>query len=413
MLMVLYLFFSGCLYAWTSRAITYESKVPAEEYAGGAIVLALFLLVFWILDRSKRIRIGMLTAGALIMIGLNVNYVTWGRASHSEERADDLILMLAVYVFVYMVIRYTKIYKYKAVNQMLMAVPPVALLGARIMGDPVKGTYMYFCGIMVFAILFLVYPFVAAHFLSADEDRYLGGDVRRISFNLMSLLGYTFLLYAGLMLINEYGAILILGIVSSILFFSNCRDKLTKLLYTLACGGGALLAAVTADHVKARLQVWLDPLAAYADKNLKEAAESVLFVFRHIRRTGFWGNGIRTLSERYYDTLHNDHVLVLNVYENGLLWVAVILAVFVLLIKWMVECPAGVHAYDKYLNLASALIMASMLLVNLASVTGSFLTAGIPCPFLSDGTSINVMAMALLAIHCGVFMKRKKVEVYA
>ena len=72
--------------------------------------------------------------------------------------------------------------------------------------------------------------------------------------------------------------------------------------------------------------------------------------------------------------------------------------------------PDGLCVYDQYLNLTCGLIVGFIILVDTASCFGSFITAGIGFPWISDGAAVNIMLTVLMAVHCGLSGKKVKVN---
>ena len=121
---------------------------------------------------------------------------------------------------------------------------------------------------------------------------------------------------------------------------------------------------------------------------------------------GWWGKGIGNLSKRIYPTLNTDHVLILLLNDYSILLFALVLILGVLFVRWMLISPVRVSAYDRYLNLTCGLIFSVIVLIDISSNIGSFITAGIGFPWISDGSAVNIMLAELTAIHCGLLGKK-------
>ena len=143
-----------------------------------------------------------------------------------------------------------------------------------------------------------------------------------------------------------------------------------------------------------------DPLAG--------KAESVLYVFRNLPRTGFWGNGLGSIPVSIYPTLNTDHAFVALMLEYSLVFAVIILLIGTLYVKALL---AGCHAdnlYDYILNLCCALIIGTIILIHIGSNLGSSITAGIGMPFVSEGSAVNIMLAALTAVHCGIYERGRR-----
>lgn len=419
MLWMIYILFSGFLYVWTLKSIHYDSAVPRTGYFLGMILLAAFMTVIFITDKRKRIRKGIFIAAVFMNFGLSIGYRCWEGETDPETTpgifdgyTGDLLLMIAVFLIVFLIVRYTRIYKFRVCNLLLLIVLPVVVYGARISGQKVNGSYLYFAGMMIFGLVLMGFPFAAAYIVSRREDRYMGNkpSVRKLPWNLMGLLLYTFVLYGGCVVCNEFGLLLILGLTTTVLFMIRCKNGVTKLLYTAACAGGALIAGFKISHLSERIQIWMDPVQAYQDAELAEKAESVLYLFRHIYQMGWWGKGIGSLPRSLYPTLNTDHALLTLLNDYSALILIAVLVLGILFVRWLLIQPDGLCVYDQYLNLTCGLIVGFMILVDAASCFGSFITAGIGFPWISEGSSVNIMLTVLMAVHCGLLGKKVKVD---
>lgn len=415
---IFYMLSSYGLFFWTTKSIKYSGITPIGEYLIGIILLTIFVSVIWKKDHSKKMRDGVIIAALFMNIGLSIAYrmseESKGFLSLINLRktyAGDLIMMLLVFLLVYSVVRWTKIYKFKTVNILILIGLPTVIFGARLSGHMVGGSYLYFAGIMIFGWVLFGFPFVAAFLIDQKEDFYWNGNVRNLSWNLMLLLLYTFILYIGCVVCNEFGLLLILGLTTTVLFFIRCKNGFTKIFYTVACAGGALLAGFKITHLWERILIWLHPSAVYGDANLGEKAESILYLFRHIYQMGWWGNGIGNLPKSIYPTLNTDHALV-TLMNDYSVWMAIsVLLLGIIFVRWMLFRAESLCTYDRYLNLTCALIVCFIILIDVASNLGSFITAGIGFPWISDGSSVNIMLTGLMAVHCGLL--GKKVNTYA
>lgn len=333
---------------------------------------------------------------------------TMDEISHSEQYFEDMILMIIVFVLVYITVRFTRIYQLEIVNMFIIAALPVVLVITRIGGEKSGGAYVSFFGILIFAVILTGYPFAAAFFLSRKEKGYLHGSVRSMPLNLVSFLGYTFILYAGCVMCNEFGLLLVVGITSTMLFYIRSRNFRTKLLYTVVCGMGALLACIMIGHIKERVYIWMHLSEITSGDPLAGKAESVLYVFRNLPRTGFWGDGLGSIPVSIYPTLNTDHAFVALMLEYSLVFAAIIILLCGLYVKALM---AGCHAdnqYDYILNLCCALIIGAIILIHVGSNLGSSITAGIGLPYISEGSAVNAMLAALTAIHCGIYERGRR-----
>lgn len=414
MFWTIYMVFSVSLFLWTTDSIRFESSIPYIGYLGGIIIVGIMVLMLMLVSKKKHqshFWPGMTMVAILINLGMSVNYRcsdVSGSVLEIMKRTylADLVPMMFVFVVIYLLIRYTKLYRFKGVNVAIAIGMVLAILGARLSGKMTGGSYLYFAGFMIFGLVFMGFPFVAACFLASDENRYWMGKVSNISWNLLCFLLYTFVIYGGCVLCNEFGLLLIIALTSTVLFFIRCKDWKSKVFYTVACAVGALVAGVKISHLLNRIRIWIDPVGAYYDSALGQKAESVLYLFRHFYSMGWWGNGLGNLSKRIYPTLNSDHVLILLMNDYSIFLSVMMVMIGIILVRWMFVEPRDACLYDRFLNLACALVVCFIILIDLASNLGSFITAGIGFPWVSDGSSVNIMLTTLVAIHCGLIGKK-------
>ena len=418
MIWIIYAVFSVSLFFWTTDSIRYENNVPYMGYLGGVIIVGSIIFILMLISKKKNLNhclLGMVIVAILINLGMSVNYRCSDVSGPVLEimrgtYLADLIPMMIVFAVVYLLIRYTKLYRFKGVNVAVALGMILSIFGARLSGKMTGGSYLYFAGFMIFGLVLMGFPFVAAWFLTSDENRYWKGKVNNISWNLLCFLLYTFVIYGGCVLCNEFGLLLIIALTSTVLFYIRCKDWKSKVFYTVSCVGGALIAGLRISHLLNRIRIWIDPMGAYYDSNLAEKAESILYLFRHVYSMGWWGNGIGNLSRRIYPTLNSDHVLILLMNDYSIILSAMAIVLGIILVRWMLVEPKDACAYDRFLNLTCALVVYFIILIDLASNLGSFITAGIGFPWVSDGSSVNIMLTTLVAIHCGLVGKKVRAD---
>ena len=402
-----YLIFSLFLGGWTYVS---QPEQPIEllltyaAYVGLTLILGGLVWQVWY--RPGKASCGVILALTLSNIGASIAY-RMGPEQMSEFLLD-LMLMIPVFLAVYLTIRFTRIYSLGLLNWICMAALPVVLVGARLTGAITHGSYLYFCGIMVFGIVLAGYPFVVAHFMRIPQTRYRGGNVKNLSWNLMGLLLYTFLLFGGCVLCNEFGLLLILGLTATVIFFIRCKNLVTKCVYSLLCAFGAGFACMRISHIRDRVQIWVQLEHVGNNEVLAAKAESVLYLFRHFKRMGWWGNGLGNLPKSYYPTLNSDHVLVTLINDYSVIFAVLALILGILYVKWMLTEVPQQNVYDRYLGLTSGLIVGFMLLIHVASSLGSSITAGIGFIWASAGSAVNMMLTVLLAVHAGIMERQEK-----
>lgn len=414
-ILISYTIYSLALYFWSISSIQYDSVAPAIRYGGALLLLGIYVWLITMLDEKKLIRSGITIMAAFMNLGLSVAY----RCTSEEAlvlRISDLwntyagqtLLMIGAFLLIYCIVRFTRIYKTSLFNLGAGISVLVVAYGARwLSGKKTGGSYLYFGNIMVFSWALFCFSFIISYLLSRKEDVYVGKNVKNLSWNLFILLGYTFILYLASILNKEFGLIFLIGANTCVLFYVHCRNTntLAKIFYIGLCATGALTAAEFVPHIRERFQLWLHPELANSTE-MKRKAEAVFYLFRYKKNMGWYGRGIGTLSRSRVPTLRSDHVLLTLMNDYSILFVIIVLLLSVLLVRWLLITPKGVERFDQYLNLAIGLTIGFTILLNVASVLGSFIQAGISFPFISaSGGQCNLMFTALLATHCGIAAK--------
>lgn len=268
---ITYGLFSVALCAWTVKSIIYESHFPVIGYIFGITLLLCFVINSYLFCGNKRIRQGMLMLAVFLNIRLSVGYCTWRDPHRLVEKEEynvitiwdmwksagiqEVVLVIAVFFVVSILICHTKLFRIRGLNIVLMAVLPLVMIAGRLIGKKTGGSYLTVGGIMLFAIVLAGFPFVAATLLTMDENGYVGGNVKKMPWNLAGLLLYEGVLFFCCCLLNEYGLLLVIGVTGSLLFLLRCKGLWTKVFYSIACMASALFIAVKVGHISQRLEI--------------------------------------------------------------------------------------------------------------------------------------------------------------
>lgn len=419
MIVIICVAFCIALYIWTVASITYGTIYPMLGYTLGLMLVMLFVVDGYIICSNKRVRQGVMILGVFLNLRLSVAYCTWTMPdTQGQDKISrwsmlkstglqEVVMVIGVFVLVSLIICHTKIYRIRALNVLLTVVLPMAMVAARLTGKKVGGSYLTIFGVMLFGLVLAGFPFVTAALLTMDENRYVGSDVKKMPWNLALLLLYEGVLFLGCAIVNEYGLLLVIGITGSLLFWLRCKSIWTKVYYSVTCMASALFIALKVGHISKRFEIMMDPVHT----SNKKAAETVLYVFRNLPRTGFWGNSIGDLPRAIYRQLDTDHVTVLLMNDYSVVLAVLVIILVMLLGRWMFKLEPGLCSYDRYLNLTVAIVFSTVVVMHVASNLGSFITAGVGMPFISRG-SVNVMYGVLVGIHAGLLGKEKYLECY-
>ena len=419
--MLVWLFHYLCsffLYLWTSRSINFAPESYQSLQQGvytTEVVLIIFFTVFVckIDPLGPKAEHGILIVATFLQLQASAVYQCSPKTNEAatfwkvieESCLLDLCFMFLAFLVTYIFIRYIGIHRFKAVNYLAIAGVLVFIFGAKLTNHAVNGSNLYFMGLMVYAAVLALYPFAAAEFCSLSNNRFIGGIPTKLSYNSVLFLLYNFCIFGGCALNNEFGLLLLIALTSTILFFIRERDLVAKLFYSLVSGVGGITAIMVTSHLSSRFQIFLDPAGAYASDELRQQASSIMYIYKHFKTIGWYGEGVGHLSSLYFPTRLTDHVLVLLFENLSVLVVIGVLVAGAFLVRWLLTEAQGVNCCERYLNLACGLLVGFTMLFNVISCC--LITIGIPFPFISKGISINTALMGLVAVHTALIGKEK------
>lgn len=407
------------LYLWTSRSVnfapeTYQS-LQQGVYTAEVVLIILFAVFVCKMDPlGPKAEHGVLIVATFLQLQASAVYQCAPKTNETAtlweviEEAScllDLCIMFIAFLVTYVFIRYIGIHRFKAVNYLTIAGVLVFIFGAKLTNHAVNGSNLYFKGLMVYAAVLVLYPFAAAEFCSLSNNRFVGGIPTKLSYNSVVFLLYNFCIFGGCALNNEFGLLLLIALTSTILFFIRERDLAAKLIYSLASIVGAVIAITLVSHVSSRVQILLDPAGAYASDELRQQASSIMYLYKHLKTIGWYGEGAGHLSALYFPTRLTDHVLVLLLENLSVLLVIGVLIGGAFLVRWMLTEAAGMNCYERHLNIIGGLLLGFTMLFNVGSCC--LITIGVPFPFISKGISINTALMVLVAVHTALIGKEK------
>lgn len=343
----------------------------------------------------------------LLSFGTSIQCRT-GNESHISGFFTDIIIMIIVFITTFLLVRYTSIYRIKYLAYFFIIALPFSLLFA-LTKEPSSGAYtISFFGLQIVGIILIGFPFVISYYMSKCHDnlRYLA----QLPTSLVRLLIYTVFLFLCSALCNEFSIIFIIGIITIILFWTNCPSIRLRILFIGTIIIGALLSIRNVYHLRERVAVLLNLPSLVSSEDYSQVGGSTFYLYKTFHSTGFWGNGIGSLSTSIIPTLRNDHVLFTLEYDYSLIIAVFIVILGMLLAKEMLIRfdRKSTGKFDYYFCLSTGLIMITMILLNTTSNLGSFITTGIGFPFISDGGTINLALTIHLAVHCAISERNKK-----
>lgn len=196
----------------------------------------------------------------------------------------------------------------------------------------------------------------------------------------------------GLIAIENFSTALIIGIIMvGISFVASRKKAYFFYIGALLIGGGVAMILIEPYRIQ-RLQVWLNV-------ETHPKGYQILQGLYAIASGGVFGKGLGQSMQKlgFIPESHNDMIFSVICEELGLFGAIALILLFLLMI-WRLFFIA-VNAPDLYGGLLATGVLAhiaSQVLINIAVVTNSIPSTGIPLPFISyGGTSIMVILMEM------------------
>lgn len=200
------------------------------------------------------------------------------------------------------------------------------------------------------------------------------------------------------------------AIVIFVIVYGMCAVSAKyKRLYGLLFGVGILLIALIVlfgeGYRMERFEIW-------RNVETHEKGFQILQGLYAIATGGIFGTGLGESMQKlgFIPEPHNDMIFAIICEELGLVGAGIVVLMFLLLL-WRIYNTA-VTAPDLFSAMICTGVMiqiASQVVMNIAVVTNSMPSTGIPLPFISyGGTSVSIL-MAELGLVLGISKKRRRV----
>ena len=209
-----------------------------------------------------------------------------------------------------------------------------------------------------------------------------------------------------LVLQREWGTSVLLFLVHISLMYVFSSDRKIMLLNCVFAALGGFLGFKFVDHIKVRVDVWLDPWTDIAGKGYQITQS--LFA---IGSGGFFGSGIGLGSPEDIPEVHSDFIFSAICEEFGILGgIAVIMLYFILVYRGIRIAMSIQNTFYKCIAAGISIMIGFQTFIILGGVTKFIPLTGITLPFISYGGSsllTSFMAIALLEA-----VANKEVEVF-
>ena len=159
---------------------------------------------------------------------------------------------------------------------------------------------------------------------------------------------------------------------------------------------GAFASYLTFEHVRNRVNIWLDPFSDMRDTGFQAAMGQIA-----IGSGGLFGRGIgnSTMKYSYLPEAHNDYILAIIGEEVGFVGTVLFFLVFAMLIYSAFRIAE--QATDRrgaLMASGSAVILAVQFLINALGILNVFPMTGKPLPFISYGGSSIIVSLMLAGL---------------
>ena len=192
----------------------------------------------------------------------------------------------------------------------------------------------------------------------------------------------------GLIVIENFSTALIAGVIMVSICFVASRKKIYFIVSALLFGGLGSIFVFFVSYRSERIKVWLNV-------ETEPKGYQILQGLYAIASGGVFGKGLGESMQKlgFIPESHNDMIFSVICEELGLFGAFALILLFILLI-WRIFIIA-INASDLYGGLIATGVLAhiaAQVLINIAVVTNTIPSTGIPLPFISYGGS-SVMVL--------------------
>lgn len=165
------------------------------------------------------------------------------------------------------------------------------------------------------------------------------------------------------------------------------------------CGGAGLL--MLKDHARARINTWLTPFEEMEYEFIRDNAWQPYQSVLAIGSGGLWGVGLGNSRQKhlFLPEPQNDYIFSILCEEMGFIFATFVIILFGIFI-WR-GFYIGLRAPDKWSKCVVIGIMSKMaiqIILNIAVVTNTLPSTGVPLPFFSYGGTALLVLMAEMGL---------------
>ena len=242
---------------------------------------------------------------------------------------------------------------------------------------------------------------------------YSGSHMKKLKNNIVyCILAVAAAGITGIVTNNLSTAIILMGIAYIMLMIGN--SKPAWLIIATVLGAVAVVAFLiwffnnvdSASHFRfKRLLAWRDP-----EKYASDTGFQTLQALYALGSGGFFGKGLGQSMQKlgFIPESHNDMIFSIICEELGMIGAGIVIMMFVIMM-WRI-LNAAMTSPDLFSGLICTGVMihiAAQVVINIAVVTNSMPSTGIPLPFISYGGTSVMILMAEMGLVLGISTKCK------
>ena len=209
-----------------------------------------------------------------------------------------------------------------------------------------------------------------------------------------------------LVLLKDLGAALLYFLVFLVMMYAATGSLLLTFTGIAAFSGAAVIAYNMFDHVRVRVQVWINPWAT-ADTGGYQIIHGLIAIVSG----GAFGSGLGLGSPRYVPAYTTDYVFSSICEEMGVIMGFLVIAFFVFItIRGIKIAKNAENSFFSLLALGCTATIAFQTFIILGGVIKLIPLTGITLPFVSYGGSSMIVTLVLVGILQAIAVRSSKLE---
>jgi len=379
--------------------LLYYYKKPADHYIllTGLLVISLIITTYFIIVKR---RLGdeylFLIVSMLVSMGFAMIYRL------DKYMGSRQVVWFAAGIILFF-LSYTFFLKIKILEKLMLyyIVVSVLLFGATlVLGQSIKGsTNWIFIGGYSFQpseVIKIIFVFTLACFFKRSDQVIFGsirlgfeklGRLYRLAF-----MSVSFMFMGFLVLQREWGTTLLLFLIYISLLYVLDNNTVFFLINTAAAAAGGVAGALFVNHIKVRIDIWLNPWADIAGKGYQVTQS--LFA---MGSGGFFGTGIGMGRPDLIPEAGTDFIFAAICEEMGIFGgAAVVLLYFILTYRGIKIALSVKDVFIKTVALGLTCMFGFQTFIIIGGVIKLIPLTGITLPFISyGGSSLTTSFIAL------------------